>query len=65
MNEMENGEIETRRCAERTRPDANRSANESIRSWTLGASKIKRKLKECPQNDIRRFLMGKVDSGDK
>ena len=55
---MENVEIETIRYAEKTKLDINRSTNESIRSWILGALKMKRKLKEYPQNDIRRFFNG-------
>ena len=58
MNEMENGEIEARRHAERTRLDMNRLTNEHIRSWLLGALKMKRKLKEHPQNEIRSFFNG-------
>ena len=55
MNEMETGEIEARSHVERTRLDKNRPPTESIRSWMLGALKMKRKLKECTQNDIRFF----------
>ena len=62
---MENGESEERRHSERTRLDMNRQTNESIRFLMIGALKIKRKLKEHPQNEIRFFLMDEVDSGDK
>ena len=62
---MENGESEERRHSERTRLDMNRSTNEHVRSWMLGVFKMKRKLKDHPQNDIRRFFNGKVNSGDK
>ena len=58
MNAMENGEIEARRHALRTRIDANRSPNESIRPWILGALKMTRKLKEHPQKDIWRYFNG-------
>ena len=58
MNEMENGEIAARRHVERTKLDTNRSTNESIRSWTLGALKMKMKLKEHPQYDIQSFFNG-------
>ena len=43
---------------ERTRLDVNRSPNESIRSWTLGALKMTRKLKKHPKNDIQRYFNG-------
>ena len=36
--------------------------NESIRSWALGALKMKRKFNKHPQNDIRGFSMGKTNS---
>ena len=55
---MLNGESEERRNVERTRLNVNRFPNESIRSWTLGALKMKRKLKKHPQNDIRRVFNG-------
>ena len=58
LNEMLNGESEVRRHVERNRLNVDRSPNESIRSWTLGALKMKRKLKKHPQNDIRRFFHG-------
>ena len=56
LNEMANGEIEARRYVERTKLNIDRALNESIRSWTLGALKIKRKLKKYLQNDITIFF---------
>ena len=59
---MLNGDSEERRHVERTRLDVDRSSNESIRSRTLGALKMKRKFKKYLQNDIRRFSMGEMNS---
>ena len=53
-----NGESEVRRYAERTKLEIDRAQNETIRSWILGALKMKRKLKKNPQADIRRFFDG-------
>ena len=62
FNEMINGEREARRFFERTKLDIDRAPNESIRSWMLGALKLKRKPKKHPQDAIRRFSMGEVKS---
>ena len=55
---MSNGESEARRCVERTIIDTDRSTNESIRSYSLGALKMKRKLKNIPWMTSGDFLMG-------
>ena len=56
LNAMENGYMSARRYAERTKLDASVSSNESIRFWMLGALKMMKKLKEHPQDDIRRHF---------
>ena len=48
FDEMMNGESEARRHAERTKFEIDRAQNETIRSWILGALKMKRKLKKHP-----------------
>ena len=53
LDEMMNGESEARRHTGRTKLDIDRAHNESIRSWMLGALKMKRKLKKYPQDGIR------------
>ena len=58
LNEMLNGESESRRHVERTKLDIDRAPNESIRSWMLEALKMKMKLKKHPQNDVRRVFNG-------
>ena len=55
FDEMMNGESEATRHVERTKLDIDQDQNESIRSWTLGALKMKRKLKKHPQADVRTF----------
>ena len=48
LDKMMNGEREGRRFAESTKLEIDQDPNENIRSWILGALKIKRKLKKCP-----------------
>ena len=48
INEILNGESEARRCVERIRLDIDQVQNEYIRSWMLGALKMKMKLKKTP-----------------
>ena len=57
LNEMLNGESEARRNVERTRLNIDRAPNGSIRFWTLGALKMKRKLKKYPQMISEGFIM--------
>ena len=59
FDEMKNGECDARTCAKRTKLDVDRVQNEIIRAWMLGALKMKRKLKKCPQSDIRRGFNGR------
>ena len=54
LSVMENGYVSVRRHVERTKLDASVASNDSIRSWILGALKVIKKLKELPQDDIRR-----------
>ena len=55
---MKNGECDERKHAERTELDLDRSENDTIKAWTLGALKMKRKLKKCTRSDVRRFFNG-------
>ena len=48
LNKMLNGESEARSNVERTRLNIDQAPNESIRSWTIGALKMKRKLRKHP-----------------
>ena len=58
FDKMMNGECDVRTHAERTKLDVDLVQNETIRAQTLGALKMKRKLKKHPHSEIRRFLMG-------
>ena len=48
LDEMMNGESEARMHVERTKLEDDRAQNENIRSWMLGALKMKRRIKKCP-----------------
>lgn len=54
LNTMENGDVSVRRHAEKTKLYASTSSNDSIRSWTVGALKMMKKLKEHPQYHMQR-----------
>lgn len=58
FDEMKNGECDERKHAERTELDIDRSENDTIKAWTLGALKMKRNLKKCTRSDVRRFFNG-------
>ena len=58
FNEIENGEIDERKHTDGTKLDLSRTNNEIIKSWTLGALKMRKRIKKTLTSDIRRFLGG-------
>ena len=64
LNEIANAESKAIMHFEGTKLYIDRVSNESIRCWILGALKIKRKLKNHPQNDISRFVWLKRITGE-
>ena len=56
---MKNGEHNERTHAERTKSDLDQSKNDTIKVCILGALKMKRKLKNRSQSDVRIFSVVK------
>ena len=59
---MLHGESEERRCVEIYKLDIGRAPNESIRSWMLGALKIKGSLISAHKMTLEGVSMGEVKS---
>ena len=53
--EITNGSFDERTCVERTKIDLSLASNEIIEASTIRALHTKKKIKKCPQTDVRRF----------